>query len=160
MRFYQPLFYILVTLTAFGLCSCARPKPATPLDTLRAYTQAIKKKDTTEMKLLLSKDSIKMHEQEAKAQNTTLDEVVKREPLFTENQSSVEFRNEKVEGDKANIEMKNSFGMWETVFFVKEDGDWKIDKQGFANQILQQSQQSDQKLNDMINQENRQMSVP
>ena len=127
-------------------------KPSTPLETLKAYTQAIKKKDTTTMKLLLSNASIKMSEQEAKSQNVPLDEIVKRETLFSEDQKTVEFRNEKIDGEKATIEMKNSFDSWSTVPFVREDGVWKIDKQGIANQMMQDFEQSDKRLDDIINQ--------
>lgn len=104
------------------------------------------------MKLLLSDASIKMAEQEAKAQNVNLDDIVKRETLFSENQSSVEFRNEKIEGDKATIEMKDSFSTWNTVPFVREEGIWKIDKQGIANQMMQDFEQKDKQLDDIINQ--------
>ena len=64
--------YLKIIITLFvGLAAAcaASEKPSTPLETLKAYTAAIKKKDTTTMKLLLSDASIKMAEQEAKAQN-------------------------------------------------------------------------------------------
>lgn len=150
MRFSK---FFLVLIFSFGVFGCASAPPAsTPLETLKAYTQAIKKKDTTTMKLLLSDDSIKMADQEAKAQNVTLDEIVKRETLFNENQTSVEYRNEKIDGDHATIEVKNSYNTWNTVPFVKEDGIWKIDKQGFANQMLQQIDEQNKKLDELINQ--------
>jgi Na+-translocating ferredoxin:NAD+ oxidoreductase RnfG subunit len=93
-----------------------------------------------------------MSEQEAKSQNVPLDEIVKRETLFNESQKTVEFRNEKIDGDKATIEMKDSFNSWNTVPFVREDGAWKIDKQGIANQMMQDFEQSDKRLDDIINQ--------
>jgi len=134
MRFY---FKFIVLVLAGLLFACAdAAKPSTPLNTLEAYTKAIKKKDTTTMKLLLSDASIKMAVQEAKAQNVTLDEIVKRETLFGENQRTVKFRNEKIDGDKATIEMLDSFDSWNTVPFVREEGVWKIDKQGIANQMM------------------------
>ncbi len=144
----------LILLSAFlFLVSCAgAPKPSTPLETLKTYTQAIKKKDTTTMKLLLSAESIKMSEQEAKSQNVPLDEIVKRETLFNESQKTVEFRNEKIEGEKATIEMKDSMGMWNTIFFVKEDDVWKIDKQGIANQMMKQVEEDNKRLDEIINQ--------
>lgn len=151
MHFYKK---ILIVLSACFIFGCAgKSAPSTPLETLKAYTLAIKKKDLTEMKRLLSDASIKMAEQEAKSQNTTLDEVFKRETLFNENQRSVEFRNEKVEGDRATIEMKNSLDSWITVPFVREEGAWKIDNQGFADQMQQQiEEENNKKLNDIINQ--------
>lgn len=150
MRFYFK-FIILISVAFFIACA-GESKPSTPLETLKAYTTAIKKKDTTTMKLLLSKDSIKMAEQEAKSQNVNLDEIVKRETLFNENQSTVEFRNEKIDGDKATIEMKDSFSSWNTIPFVREEGIWKIDKQGIANQMMQDFDKSEKELNDKINQ--------
>lgn len=150
MRFYFK-FIILISIGLLFACVDSA-KPSTPLETLKAYTQAIKKKDTTTMKILLSDASIKMSEREAKSQNVSLDEIVKRETLFSENQKTVEFRNEKIDGDKATIEMKDSFNSWNTVPFVREDGAWKIDKQGIANQMMQDFEQSDKRLDDIINQ--------
>ena len=150
MRFYN-FFLVLLSVSIFAACT-GSPKLLTPLDTLKSYTQAIKKKDTTTMKRLLSDASIKMAEQEAKSQNVTPDEVIKRELLFSENQTSLKFRNEKIEGDKATIEVENSFNSWDTVFFVKEDDIWKIDKQGTANQMMQQIDEQNKRLDDIINQ--------
>ena len=93
-----------------------------------------------------------MHEQEAKAQNVTLDDIVKRETLFTEGQKTVEFRNEKIEGEKATLEVKNSFGSWETVPFVREDDEWKIDKKAYAEKLIQDNEQNNQEMDDFINQ--------
>lgn len=143
---------ILILFLASFIFACAdAEKPSTPLETLKAYTTAIKKKDPTTMKLLLSDASIKMAEQEAKSQNVTLDEIVKRETLFTESQKTVEFRNEKIEGERATIEMKDSSDLWNTVQFVREEGVWKIDKQGFANQMMLDFEQKNKELNDKMN---------
>jgi DUF2950 family protein len=148
----RPKLIILFVLLLL-LISCGEEKgPASPLETFQTYTKAISKKDTAAMKLLLSSETLKMHEQEAKAQNTTVDEIVKRETLFTENQKTVKFRNEKIEGDKATLEVENSFGAWETVPFVKENGDWKIDKKGFHQQILDENEKSNQELDAIMNQ--------
>lgn len=118
------------------LLACGERQAATPLETFKTYTKAIKKKDADTMKLLLSDATIKMHEGEAKAMNSTLDEILGRDSLFNASQKSVEYRDEKIEGDKATLQVKNSFGSWETVPFVREGGVWKIDKQGQANQMM------------------------
>ena len=104
------------------------------------------------MKRLLSADSIRMHEQEAKAQSITLDDVVKRETLFSEGQKVVEFRNEKIEGERATLEVKNAFGSWESIPFVREDNEWKIDKKGYTERLFQDVQQNNQQMDDFINQ--------
>jgi len=132
--------------------SCGGDKqPASPLETFKTYTKAIKQKDTTTMKILLSNATIKMHEKEAKAQGLTVDDIVKRETLFSENQKSVEFRNEKIDGEKATLQVKNAYGSWETVPFVREDGVWKIDKAGYADQLMQDVEENNKKIDQMIN---------
>lgn len=149
MRFWPT---IIVSLVFLLTVSCARPaKPLTPLDTYKSYTQAIKKKDITTMKLLLSENSRKMHEAEARAKGITLDEVMRTERLFTENQKEALYRNEKIEGEKATLEVKNSEGKWETVPFVLEEGLWKIDKQGYANQIADDILEQQRKVFDSMN---------
>jgi len=127
---------VFIFLFAVFLISCGEQQPATPLETYKTYTKAIKRKDTAAMKLLLSEATIKMNEQEAKAQGVPVDDIVKRETLFIESQKSVEYRDERIDGDKATLQVKNSFGSWETVPFVRENGEWKIDKLGQANQMM------------------------
>lgn len=150
MRFL--LLTTLVSLLILG-SSCERgSRPDTPVETFKTYINAVKQKDTTRMKLLLSSESIKMHEHEAKSQNVTLDDIVKRETLFSEGQKVVEFRNEKIDGEQATLEVKNSFGTWETVPFVREDNEWKINKKGYADQLQQDVDQGVQQMEDFINQ--------
>src|SRR5690348_12488693 len=132
--------------------SCASEKqPATPVETFQTYVKAFKKKDITTMKLLLSADTIKMHEQEAKAEGVPLDDIVKRETLLGEGQTTVEYRNEKIDGDKATLEFKDQAGTWETMPFVREDGEWKIDKKGYLDQMMKDVEQNSQQLDDQIN---------
>ncbi len=150
MRFYSK--FVISILTATLLACAGEEKPDTPLKTLKAYTTAIKQKDTTTMKLLLSDGSLKMAEDEAKSRSVTLDEVVKRETLFDQTQRTVEFRSEKIDGDRATIEMKDSYNAWNTVPFVRENGIWKIDKQAAADIMLQDFEQNNKKLDDIINQ--------
>lgn len=151
MRFISSLF--LFSAIAFTLACGAPSEPASPLQTFQTYTKAMKAKDTTTMKLLLSKETIKSLEQEAKSQNVPLDDVVKRDTLFPESQRTFEFRNQKIEGEKATIEVKNQFGQWETWPFVFEDAQWKIDKKGYADRLMQDiEQQNDAELDKIINQ--------
>lgn len=139
MKFILATFITVFCFAAFG---CTGEKaPATPVETFKTYVKAMKAKDITTMKLLLSNETIKMHEQEAKAQNVTLDDIVKRETLVGEDQKQVEFRNEKIDGQKATLEIKNGFGQWETLPFVFEDEAWRIDKKGYADNFMKQIEQ-------------------
>jgi len=141
------LVFFVVLLTG-----CGPERPATPLETFKTYTKAFKQKDYTTMKLLLSDATIKMHEKEAKAQGITVDDIVKRETLFTENQTSVEYRDEKINEDKATLQVKTTYGSWETVPFVREDGVWKLDKQGYADQMIRDIEDDqEKKFDELIN---------
>ena len=150
MRVYQ-LFLIL--FLALGLSACApEQKLQTPFETLQTYTQAIKKKDVAKMRALLSKGSIKMAEEQAKAQNIPVDEVILRETLFSPDQKTLKFRNEKIDGDNATIEVENPFGTFDKVPFIKEDGIWKIAKEKFAEEMIKQAEEDEKRLNEQINQ--------
>ena len=149
MFFWPKILLFAFILTAVS-CSGDK-KPASPLETFKTYTKAIKSKDTTTMKLLLSNATIKMHEKEAKSPGVNVDDIVTRETLFSENQKSVEYRNEKIKEDKASIQVKTSYGSWETVPFVREDGVWKIDKIGYTDQMIKDVEDSEKKLDELIN---------
>lgn len=153
MLFYRKIFILFLLCAAFSACSNSdAPQPKTPLETLQAYVKAFQKKDYTTMKLLLSEATIKMHQQAAKDQNVTLDDIVQRETMISPEQKTAEFRNQKIDGDKATLEMKTNFGTWNTINFVREQGIWKIDKQSFAEQILEQNEQDNKKLDEIFNQ--------
>jgi hypothetical protein len=150
MRLYQ---IFLILFLAAWLTACApQQKEQTPFETLQTYTQAIKKKDIAKMKALLTKASLKMAEDEAKAQNVSVDEILMRETIFSPDQKTLKFRNEKIDGDNATIEVENPFGGFDRVPFIKEDGIWKIAKEKIADEMLKQAEEDEKKLNDQINQ--------
>lgn len=146
------LSILTFSIAALAVSCAGEQRPDTPVESFKAYVNAVKQKNTTKMKMLLSVESIKMHEQEARAQNATLDDVVQRETLFTEGQKTVEFRNQKIEGERATLEVKNSFGVWETVPFVREDDEWKLDKKGYADRLMQDFEKNNQQMDEIINQ--------
>lgn len=148
MRIWSRL--LIVSLAVSFVIACGAQKPATPRKTFETYIRALQQKDYTTMKVLLSDATMKMHQQEAKAQNVTVDDIVKRETLLQEGQTSVEYKNEKIEGDKATLEVKTTYGSWETVPFVRENGDWKIDKAGYAEQQIKDMDESNRKLDELI----------
>lgn len=151
MRFRSRFLFLFFSLLLSGACTVEK-EPAKPRKTFELYTKAIKQKDTATMKLLLSKQTLKMHELEAQAQGVTVDEIVKRETLFAAHQTSVKLKNEKIEGDSATLEVENSLGTWEIVPFVKEDGEWKIDKKGYAQRMMEESEKNNRVLDDLHNQ--------
>jgi hypothetical protein len=144
---------VICSLAAMQFSCSGKNEPASPLETFKTYVKALKQKDITTMKMLLTAESLQMLEREAKAQGVTVDDVVKKETLFTENQKTIEFRNEKIDGQKATIEVKNQFGTWETVPFAFEDGQWKIDKKGYLDRFSSDIEEKNQnELDKIINQ--------
>jgi hypothetical protein len=118
---------------AVGIASLACNRSgSSPTATLKTYFEALQKKDAATLKKTLSKGTLEMFEQFAKAQSPpkTLDEALQTGLASTTNTDSSkmpETRNEKIDGDKATLEVKNDkTGQWETVPFVKEDNEWKL----------------------------------
>lgn len=154
MRFYQTIFVLISALAVFSCTSELRLE--TPMQTFVAYTQAIKKDDAAQMKKYLSKETLKMAENEAKAQNVSTDEIIKRETLFSKEQRGLDFRNVKTDADKATIEIKNSSGVWNTVQFIKEDDIWKIDKKAYADDLEKQIDEDIKRQDEQFNQSRQQ----
>ena len=148
---------ITIILSTFvSLVGCGGGSAAlTPFDTLKKYVQAVKNKDLTEMKLLLSEATLKLHTDQAKAQNVTVDEIVQRETLFPPDQTKFNHKAAKIEGDKATVEVENNFGGWDQIFLVKENGVWKIDKKGTAQQMIDEIDTGVQDLDDQMDEERR-----
>jgi hypothetical protein len=147
----QRIIFIFISACLLLACSSS-PKATTPLEALKIYSSARKKKDVPAMKNVLSKGSIKMAEDDAKAQNRPLDEVLLNDTLFPENVSTVEYKNESKTDENATIEVKNQFGLWDRVPFIKEDGEWKIAKEKFADEMQKQVDDQMKQLDDQINQ--------
>ena len=148
MRFLQIL--LIVTSLAFFAACGESSQPATPIETLKAYTSAVKKNDITAMKLLLSEETLKLHQQEAKANGVTLDEIVQRDTLFPKDQKFFDFRNVKIEGERATVEVKNNIGGWDKITLVRENGIWKINKKEFSDNTIEKIETDNDALDDLI----------
>lgn len=126
MKIYK-LTFLLLAAFIFAACqSAANNQPLSPTETMKTFNEASIKKDVEAVKKLVSKGTLEQLGQSAKAENTTIDELI-REFLNAPVQKLPETRNEKIMGDTATIEIKNNAtNDWETMPFVKENGVWKI----------------------------------
>ena len=119
---------LIASIFMLALGAACKPTP-TPSATFRAYFEAQQKKDIAGMKQTLSKTSLAMMEASAKRQELTVDRMIQSQ---LENPAArvdklPETRNEKITGDNATIELRNEdANRWDTMYFVKEDGAWKI----------------------------------
>jgi len=116
--------FIFVLVVAAGCKSTSSPSA-----TFKTYFEAQQKKDIPGMKRMLSKTSLAMMEASAKEQQLTLDKMIETQ---LQNPAAKidkipETRNEKITGDNATLELHNEdANRWDMMYFVKEDGVWKI----------------------------------
>jgi hypothetical protein len=111
---------LVFTLLAAG---CSKSGGATPTATAKAFYDAAKAKDVQTLKSSMSKKSLEVMESFAKMGGKTLDETLKEPSNMP---PAFEARNEKITGDTATLEVKGQGDKWDTLYFVKEDGRWKI----------------------------------
>ncbi|MDQ3132163.1 MAG: hypothetical protein M3Q99_15560 [Acidobacteriota bacterium] len=137
MKRYKIIILIL-SATIFTACQAAQ-KTMSPTETMKALNEASKTKDIETTKKLVSKGTLALLEKSAKEQNTTIDELLKKDegaPF----QELPETRNEKITGDTATIEVKDTAtNGWEILPFVKEDGIWKIALDKFMDGIMKRA---------------------
>lgn len=103
---------------------------STPTGAFEAYYDAIKAKDVNAVKKVFSKSMVTMMEDQAKRSNKTVDDVMAeglKQASAEVPETMPETRNEKIDGDTATLEVKDDKkDKWETIHFVKEDGEWKL----------------------------------
>lgn len=132
--------FACLTLAALNFTACqpaATNKVLSPTETMKALNEAAKKKDVETIKKLVSKGTIELLEQSAQQQQTTLDELLKRDE-GSPFQELPETRNEVITGDAATIEIKNNAtNDWETMPFVRENGVWKIALDRFMDDLME-----------------------
>ncbi len=135
---------LIVALAAFLIVGCGgaanTPPVASPTDTLKNYIEASKKKDVAAIRKSLSRGSLELAEKSAKMQNTTVDELFKRDNM-TMIDEIPEIRNERIEGDAASVEVKDFTSGYDTIPFVKEDGAWKIAFDKYQQAMMEKMRQ-------------------
>lgn len=119
---------IIVCLAFLILFSagCASGDADTPTNAFRKYVEAARKKDAASMRENTSRGSQKL-----------VDETIKNQIGRT---STPETQNENIEGENATLEYKNAAtGTWDTIYFVRENGRWKIALDISMGEVLKES---------------------
>jgi flagellar hook-associated protein FlgK len=120
-----------------AVSACSLLNRSTPTATFKAFFEASKKKDAAGMKKTLSKGTLDMFDKLAKEQNKSTDDMLKEVDKDDQSEKMPETRNEKIDGDKATLEVKNGkTNKWDTLPFVKENGEWKIALDKFIENML------------------------
>jgi flagellar hook-associated protein FlgK len=117
--------------------ACSLLNRSTPTATFKAFYEASKKKDVPAMKKSLSKGTLDMFDKLAKEQNKTTDDMLKDVDKDDKSEKMPETRNEKINGDTATLEVKNEkTDKWDSLPFVKENGEWKIALDKFLEDMM------------------------
>jgi hypothetical protein len=134
------LISIIIALTVVAACN---KSGSSPTATAKAFYDAVKNKDVQGMKNTMSKGSLDLIESVAKARGQSLDDVLSKGPggNFPD---TFESKEETINGDTATLKVKSKKeeetindntstpkekskeDRWETLNFVKENGQWKI----------------------------------
>jgi hypothetical protein len=119
-------------VTNSGLETTKKPEAATSNDAptiapvVRAYYEALKKKDDAGVKAVMSQEFLKSVQADMKDEKRTdlagfMGEYEKMP------EKTIEVRNEKIEDDKAVAEIKGgTYVNWTPFAFIKENGSWKF----------------------------------
>ena len=135
----KTLFVATVFMVAIAAGCKSTPPPSA---TFKSYFEAQKRKDVAAMKQSLSRTSLIIMERSAKAQQVTIDKMIENQlnnPAAKIDQMP-ETRNQKITGDSATIELRNEeANRWDTMYFTKEDGAWKIALDRTMEEMLRKS---------------------
>ena len=108
-----------------------------PIGVLKTFTDAKADKDGAAMKQTISKNTLDTIAGVAKAKGLSIEEYLSKgntTPL--NNPAMPETRNERIEGEKAFVEIKRSSAdAWRKLTFVKEDNVWKMDLAAYMDEL-------------------------
>ncbi len=98
---------------------------ASPTDAYKTAYAARQKKDVNGLKKVLSKKMLGFFTEMAADEHKSLDDGLK-ELAEQPQAATAETRNEKITGDRAQLEYLDERGKWKQMDFVKEGGAWKL----------------------------------
>jgi hypothetical protein len=109
-----------------------------PTEAFKTYIMATVNRDVEAVKNSISKGSLAMIEKSAKDQGKTIDELLTGGAVENESKNVPEVRNEKISGNTATVEFKDSsMPDFLTMPLVKEDGTWKVALDQFQKELLE-----------------------
>jgi len=99
---------------------------ASPKDAIKAFVDGLEAKDEAAVKAALSEKTNKMLDLQTKMTGKGIVDIFNSKE-FEEMSKMPEMRNEKIDGDKATLEVKDPKDeKWDEMALVKEDGSWKL----------------------------------
>jgi hypothetical protein len=116
---------LALALTTLAAVGCGKGGPS-PTATYKVAYEAMKNKDVAAFKKVITKKDLQDIEETAKKANKSSDEMLKDLMNAIPTPKSGDSKDEKISGDTATLQVKNEKDEWDTINFVKEDGDWKM----------------------------------
>ena len=98
---------------------------ATPTEAYKTAYELRKKKDIAGLKKIMSKDILEFLAMVGEEEKKSLDDLLK-EMVEKPQANKAEVRNEKIKGDRAELEYLTETGEWKTMDFEKVDGKWLL----------------------------------
>ena len=98
---------------------------ATPTEAYKTAYELRKKKDIAGLKKIMSKDILEFLAMVGEEEKKSLDELIK-EMVEKPQANKAEVRNEKIKGNRAELEYLTETGEWKTMDFEKVDGKWLL----------------------------------
>lgn len=117
---------LALALTTLAAVGCDKGGGSSPTTAYKAVYDALKNKDTAAFKKVMTKEALKDVEEMAKKNGKSYDDMLKDVMNAIPLPKSSDSKDEKIVGDKATLQVKNEKDGWETIDFVKEDGEWKL----------------------------------
>jgi hypothetical protein len=116
---------LALALTTLAAVGCNKGG-SSPTATYKAAYNAMKNKDVAAFKKVMTKKDLQEMEDAAKKVKKSSDDMLKDLMNAIPVPKSDESKDEKISGDNATLQVKNDKDAWETINFVKEDGEWKM----------------------------------
>lgn len=117
---------LALALTTLAAVGCNKGGGSSPTAAYKAAYDAMKNKDTAAFKKVMTKEALKDVEETAKKTGKSSDDMLKDVMNSIPLPKSNDSKDEKIVGDKATLQVKNENDGWETIDFIKEDGEWKL----------------------------------
>lgn len=117
---------LALALTTLAAAGCNKGGGSSPTASYKAAYDAMKNKDTAAFKKLMTKKDLQDIEETAKKAGKSSDDMLKDVINAIPLPKSNDAKDEKIDGDKATLQVKNEKDEWEIINFIKEDGEWKL----------------------------------
>ncbi|MDQ4120484.1 MAG: hypothetical protein M3209_03455 [Acidobacteriota bacterium] len=121
------ILFVIVGLALLTACQSSSSNNGALAEAYKNLYDAVKSKNTENIKANMSKNTIALAEMSAEMQKKDLAEVFKNG--FTETTLADKMppvRNERIKEDMGALEVQSPKGNWEDLPFILEDGRWKL----------------------------------